>query len=107
MKNRHNMTTGANKDDHHLRGVNIARDIPIDQWFELRMVESGEGCPKCGTGVLEVFINEQWVRFDEYRQRQIAEAYDKSIQFLRDRLGEDFAAEDESQKPKAETDHNT
>ena len=49
------MTTGANKDDHHLRGVNIARDISVDDWFELRMVESGEGCPKCGAGVLEVF----------------------------------------------------
>jgi len=58
------------------------------------------------TGVLEVFVNEQWVRFDEYRQRQIAEAYDKSIEFLRDRLGEDFAR-DESQEPEAETDHNT
>jgi hypothetical protein len=44
------------------------------------------------TGVLEVFVNEQWVGFDEYRQRQIAEAYDKSIEFLRERLGEDFAA---------------
>jgi prolyl-tRNA synthetase len=55
LTNRHNMTTGANKDDHHLRGVNIARDIPVDEWFDLRMVESGEGCPKCGTGVLEVF----------------------------------------------------
>jgi len=49
------MTTGANKDDHHLRGVNIARDIPVDEWFELRTVESGEGCPRCESGVLEVF----------------------------------------------------
>lgn len=59
------------------------------------------------TGVLEVFVNEQWVRFDEYRQRQIAEAYDKSIQFLRDRLGEDFEAEEVNQEPEAETDHRT
>ncbi|HJP94586.1 MAG TPA: proline--tRNA ligase [Pyrinomonadaceae bacterium] len=55
LKNRRNMTTGANKDDHHLRGVNIARDISVDDWFELRMVEAGEGCPKCDTGVLELF----------------------------------------------------
>jgi prolyl-tRNA synthetase len=55
LKNRRNMTTGANKDDHHLRGVDVARDIPIDDWFELRTVESGEGCPRCETGVLEVF----------------------------------------------------
>lgn len=55
LRNRHNMTTGANKDDHHLRGVDIARDIQVDEWLELRTVESGEGCPKCETGVLEVF----------------------------------------------------
>lgn len=55
LKNRRNMTTGANKDDHHLRGVDINRDIPVDEWFELRTVESGERCPRCETGVLEVF----------------------------------------------------
>lgn len=55
LKNRRNMTTGANKDDHHLRGVNIARDIQVDEWLEIRTVESGEGCPRCETGVLEVF----------------------------------------------------
>ncbi len=49
------MTTGANKDDHHLRGVDIARDIPVDEWFELRTVEAGESCPHCETGTLEVF----------------------------------------------------
>ena len=55
LQNRRNMTTGANKDDHHLRGVDIARDIPVDEWFELRMVQAGEGCPRCETGTLEVF----------------------------------------------------
>jgi len=55
LKNRRNMTTGANRDDHHLRGVDIARDIPVDEWFELRTVEAGEGCPKCESGTLEVF----------------------------------------------------
>jgi prolyl-tRNA synthetase len=55
LKNRRNMTTGANKDDHHLRGVDISRDIPVDEWFDLRTVESGEGCPRCETGVLQVF----------------------------------------------------
>jgi prolyl-tRNA synthetase len=55
LKNRRNMTTGANKDDHHLRGVEIGRDIRVDEWFDLRTVESGEGCPRCDNGVLEVF----------------------------------------------------
>jgi prolyl-tRNA synthetase len=54
LKGRRNMTTGANKDDYHLRGVNISRDIPVDQWVDLRTVASGEGCPNCETGRLEV-----------------------------------------------------
>jgi prolyl-tRNA synthetase len=54
LKNRRNMTTGANKDEHHLRGVNLARDIAVDQWLDLRTVASGEGCPNCETGTLEV-----------------------------------------------------
>jgi prolyl-tRNA synthetase len=55
LKNRRNMTTGANKDDFHIRGVNAERDFKVDQWADLRTVASGEGCPRCDTGVLEVF----------------------------------------------------
>jgi prolyl-tRNA synthetase len=55
LKGRSNMTTGANKDDHHLRGVDIARDIRPNKWADLREVGAGEGCPRCETGVLEVF----------------------------------------------------
>jgi prolyl-tRNA synthetase len=54
LKNRRNMTTGANRDDYHLRGVNISRDIPVDKWVDLRTVTSGEGCPACESGVLAV-----------------------------------------------------
>ncbi|HEX8139678.1 MAG TPA: proline--tRNA ligase [Pyrinomonadaceae bacterium] len=54
LKGRRNMTTGANKDEHHLRGVNISRDIPVDSWADLRTVTSGEGCPVCGEGRLEI-----------------------------------------------------
>ena len=55
LKARSNMTTGANRDDHHLRGVEIERDIKPDQWADLRGVVSGEGCPRCDEGTLEVF----------------------------------------------------
>ncbi|MDT4895431.1 MAG: prolyl-tRNA synthetase [Acidobacteriota bacterium] len=54
LKGRRNMTTGANKDDYHIRGVNISRDIPVDKWVDLRIVTSGEGCPVCESGTLEV-----------------------------------------------------
>src|SRR5207247_5956359 len=46
LKGRRNMTTGANKDDHHIRGVDIERDIDVDKWADLRTVTSGEACPR-------------------------------------------------------------
>ena len=54
LKNRKNMTTGANKDDFHFRGVEIERDIPVNQWSDLREVKSDERCSNCESGVLEV-----------------------------------------------------
>ena len=47
LRGRASMTTGANVDDHHLRGVNIERDIKVTQWADLRTVAEGEGCPNC------------------------------------------------------------
>jgi prolyl-tRNA synthetase len=55
LRGRRNMTTGANKDDYHIRGVDVERDIQVDVWADLRTVTSGEICPRCGTGILEVF----------------------------------------------------
>lgn len=54
LRGRSNMTTGANKDEHHLRGVSIERDITIDKWASLRSVKAGETCATCG-GELDVF----------------------------------------------------
>lgn len=47
------------------------------------------------TDELEVLIGEDWVQFEEYRKRQIDDAYQNSIKFLRDRLGEESAARPE------------
>ena len=55
LKGRRDMTTGANKDDHHLRGVDIERDIEPDSWADLRTVNTGEACPRCDVGTLEVY----------------------------------------------------
>jgi prolyl-tRNA synthetase len=54
LQGRSNMTTGANVDDHHLRGVSVERDIAIDEWVDLRAVAAGEPCPESGEG-LEIF----------------------------------------------------
>ncbi|MFY9224429.1 MAG: proline--tRNA ligase [Blastocatellia bacterium] len=53
LQGRSNMVTGANLDDHHLRGVVIERDIKVSKWADLRTVVSGEGCPQC-SGKLRV-----------------------------------------------------
>ena len=42
------MTTGANADGFHLRNVAIGRDIQVAHWADLRLVQAGEPCPKCG-----------------------------------------------------------
>jgi len=54
LRGRRNMTTGANKDDHHLRGVSIERDIKVDKWASLRTVKAGETCSICD-GTLDLF----------------------------------------------------
>jgi prolyl-tRNA synthetase len=42
------MTTGANEDGFHLRHLDIARDIQVTQWSDLRLVQAGEPCVHCG-----------------------------------------------------------
>ncbi|HWW03267.1 MAG TPA: proline--tRNA ligase [Candidatus Acidoferrum sp.] len=48
MRGAANMTTGANEDGFHLRQVAIGRDIAVRHWADLRLVQSGEPCQKCG-----------------------------------------------------------
>jgi len=49
LRGRRDMTTGANIDGVHLTGVDVARDIAVGQWADLREVRAGEPCPRCGT----------------------------------------------------------
>jgi hypothetical protein len=41
------------------------------------------------SGMLEVLVDNQWLPFEQYRKQQIDEAYQNSVKFLRERLGED------------------
>ena len=47
LEGRTDMVTGANEDGFHLRGVDVARDIPVKGWLDLREVNAGEACPMC------------------------------------------------------------
>jgi prolyl-tRNA synthetase len=54
LRGRAGMVTGANVNDVHLRGVDVARDITVSRWADLRTVAAGEPCVQCGSP-LEVF----------------------------------------------------
>ncbi|MFI5955507.1 proline--tRNA ligase [Cryptosporangium sp. NPDC051539] len=51
LDGRRNMFTGANIDEVHLRGVDVARDIAVGEWVDLREVVAGEPCSVCGTAL--------------------------------------------------------
>ena len=39
---------GGNKDDTHIKNVNIQRDFHIDVWGDFRTAKEGDKCPECG-----------------------------------------------------------
>ncbi len=49
LQDRRGMTTGANEDGFHLRGVDVERDLVVAEWADLRAIEAGEPCVECGT----------------------------------------------------------
>ena len=48
LRGRRNLATGANTDDWHYSGVDLERDIAVDEWLDLREVSAGEPCVNCG-----------------------------------------------------------
>jgi prolyl-tRNA synthetase len=47
LQGRKNLVAGANEDDFHLKGVEPGRDFATE-YFDLRVIEEGQGCPQCG-----------------------------------------------------------
>ncbi|GAA4898425.1 proline--tRNA ligase [Streptomyces coeruleoprunus] len=43
--------TGANKADTHAKNVVCGRDFEVDQYLDVVVVEEGDPCPNCGTGL--------------------------------------------------------
>jgi prolyl-tRNA synthetase len=54
LEKRYNMVTGANRDGFHLRGVDPARDVPVDRWADIRTVAEGDLSPT-GDDTLSIF----------------------------------------------------
>ena len=48
LRGRRNLVTGANADDWHFSGVDMARDVAVDEWLDLREASAGEPCARCG-----------------------------------------------------------
>ena len=46
--------TGANKPDHHVSGATLGRDFAVDEWASIATVDSGDPCPRCEQGRLEL-----------------------------------------------------
>lgn len=54
LKDGNNLYSGANKNDYHIGGIDLKRDAPKIEYFDLRTAESGEKCIRCGSA-LDVF----------------------------------------------------
>ncbi len=54
LKDGNNLYSGANKNDYHIGGIDLKRDLPNLEYFDLRTVEKGEKCSRCGEK-LDVF----------------------------------------------------
>ena len=42
-----NMVMGANREDHHMKNVNLDRDFRVGAFADLRVVREGDACPRC------------------------------------------------------------
>ncbi len=49
---REGWVTGANAADAHFADVSLSRDAGVTEYFDIRKIEPGDPCPKCG-GVME------------------------------------------------------
>jgi len=48
VKGMKNFVTGGNRQDLHLRNVNIERDFQVDLFGDLRIITPEDSCPRCG-----------------------------------------------------------
>ena len=49
LRDQRGLLTGANEDDWHYSDVDMASDVAVDRWADLREVGAGEPCTHCGS----------------------------------------------------------
>ncbi len=47
LEGANNLVSGANRNDYHLANIDLKRDVKVDGFYDLRIVEKGEPCTKC------------------------------------------------------------
>jgi prolyl-tRNA synthetase len=47
LKNTDGMISGANKNDYHMLNIDFNRDVNVESYHDLRVVEEKEACPSC------------------------------------------------------------
>jgi prolyl-tRNA synthetase len=50
LKDANNLYSGANKNDYHIGGIDLSRDVKKIEYADLRTAQSGEGCPNLTAG---------------------------------------------------------
>jgi prolyl-tRNA synthetase len=49
--NMKNFVMGANREDYHLKNCNFGRDFKVEAFADLRMIQEGDTCPRCGKDI--------------------------------------------------------
>jgi prolyl-tRNA synthetase len=52
LVNMTNFVMGANKEDYHVKNVNIGRDVSVDSFADLRIAKDTDLCPRCNGNLL-------------------------------------------------------
>lgn len=47
LEGANNLISGANKNDYHIANIDMERDVKVAGYYDLRLVQDGEPCPKC------------------------------------------------------------
>lgn len=75
------LVCGANQADQHYINISPEQNFRIDQEFDLRMIESGEKCPKCSVPLQEargIEVGQVFKLGDKYSKALQATYYDES-----------------------------
>ncbi len=51
LKGANGMVSGANEDGFHYKNIDFDRDCQIEEFHDMRTIQPGEACPKCGEAV--------------------------------------------------------